>query len=190
MSTPIMTCFANQLLIAMPALDEPGFARSVIYIFEHSAAGAMGIILNSPIDMSLQEMVEQAAPEATVIPAKGKQIVIKGGPVSPDRGFILHYPHGNWEGSLRLNDDFTVTTSKDIVTCIGNEQGPEKQIIALGYAGWSAGQLEEELAQNTWLTIPASHALVFDTPIHERWSKSIQALGIEPWQLTEHAGRA
>ena len=110
--------------------------------------------------------------------------------MSPDRGFILHYPHGQWEGSMKLNDEFTITTSKDIVECIGNDKGPEKQIITLGYAGWSPGQLETELADNAWLTIPASHELVFDTPLHLRWSSAIKALGIEPWQLTEQAGHA
>ena len=182
--------FANHLLIAMPSLLDPSFKRSVIYICEHSDAGAMGIVLNIPIEMNLAEMVEQAAPEAEVNPDKASQIIIKGGPVSPDRGFVLHYPHGEWEGSLRLNDDFTVTTSKDIVACIGNDKGPEKQIIALGYAGWSPGQLETELADNAWHTIPASHELVFGTPLHLRWNGAIKALGIEPWQLTEQAGHA
>ena len=185
-----MTSFANHLLIAMPAMQDPAFARTVIYIFEHNKDGAMGVVINTPIEMNLKEMVEQAAPGSEVNDTKGEQIIVKGGPVSPDRGFILHYPHGEWEGSMRLNDEFTVTTSKDIVGCIGNERGPEKQIIALGYAGWSPGQLEEELTDNAWLIIPATHELVFDTPLHDRWSQSIKALGIEPWQLTEHAGHA
>lgn len=185
-----MTSFANHLLIAMPAMQDPAFARTVIYIFEHNKDGAMGVVINTPIEMNLKEMVEQAAPGSEVNDTKGEQIIVKGGPVSPDRGFILHYPHGEWEGSMRLNDEFTVTTSKDIVACIGNQHGPEKQVIALGYAGWSPGQLEEELTDNAWLMIPATHELVFDTPLHDRWSQSIKALGIEPWQLTEHAGHA
>ncbi len=185
-----MTSFANHLLIAMPAMQDPAFARTVIYICEHSDEGAMGVVINAPIDMNLKEMVEQAAPGSDVSDAKGSQIIVKGGPVSPDRGFILHYPHGEWEGSMRLNDDFTVTTSKDIVACIGNENGPQKQVIALGYAGWSAGQLDEELTENAWLIVPATHELVFDTPLHDRWNQSIKALGIEPWQLTEQAGHA
>lgn len=185
-----MTSFANHLLIAMPAMQDPAFARTVIYIFEHNKDGAMGVVINAPIEMNLKEMVEQAAPGSEVNDTKGEQIIVKGGPVSPDRGFILHYPHGEWEGSMRLNDEFTVTTSKDIVACIGNQRGPEKQVIALGYAGWSPGQLEEELTDNAWLMIPATHELVFDTPLHDRWSQSIKALGIEPWQLTEHAGHA
>lgn len=185
-----MTSFANHLLIAMPAMDDPAFARTVIYICEHSKEGAMGVVLNAPIEMNLKEMVDQAAPGSDVTEAKGEQIIVKGGPVSPDRGFILHYPQGEWEGSMPINEQFTVTTSKDIVECIGNERGPEKQVIALGYAGWSPGQLEEELTDNAWLMIPATHELVFDTPLHDRWNQAIKALGIESWQLTQQAGHA
>lgn len=182
--------FENHLLLAMPDLQDPTFKRAVIYLCEHNAEGAMGLVINAPIDMTLGEMLKQAVPEADVTPEKGKQILIKGGPVSPDRGFILHQPQPGWEGSIQLTDDFMITTSKDILNVIGNEAGPEQQIVALGYAGWTEGQLEAELAENTWLTIPASKELVFDTPLHRRWETAVKALGIEPWQLTSSAGHA
>jgi putative transcriptional regulator len=182
--------FENHLLVAMPDLQDPNFKRSVIYLCEHNAEGAMGLVINAPIEMTLGEMLDQAVPEAEVVPEKAKQILIKGGPVNPDRGFVLHKPQQGWEGSIQLNDDFMITTSKDILNVIGNEAGPEQQIIALGYAGWTEGQLEVELAENTWLTIPASSELVFGTPLHRRWEAAVKALGIEPWQLTSSAGHA
>jgi putative transcriptional regulator len=182
--------FANHLLVAMPSLTDAYFRRSVVYVCEHNPEGAMGIVINIPINMSLAQLLEQAVPEATVLPEKAEQIVVKGGPVSPERGFILHSPQACWDSSLGLSADFMVTTSKDILSALGNDAGPDKQIIALGYAGWSDGQLEQELQDNAWLTIPASAELVFDTPLHLRWESAVKALGIEPWQLTQSAGHA
>lgn len=182
--------FANHLLIAMPSLNDAYFKRSVIYVCEHNPEGAMGIVINIPINMRLEELLAQAVPEAQVDEAKKDQIIVKGGPVSPDRGFILHSPQTCWESSLQLCDEFMVTTSKDILGALGNDLGPDRQIIALGYAGWSPDQLEQEIHDNAWLTIPASRELVFDTPLHLRWETAVKALGIEPWQLSESAGHA
>lgn len=181
---------ANHLLIAMPTLKDEYFKRSVVYLCEHNHEGAMGVIINIPVNMRLGEMLEQVAPDAFVENRKAEEIVIKGGPVSPDRGFILHSPQDCWEGSLRLCADFMVTTSKDILMALGNDAGPTKQLVALGYSGWEPGQLEQELQDNAWLTVPASPALVFDTPLHMRWEKALHALGIEAWQLTEDSGHA
>src|SRR6056300_960343 len=119
--------FENHLLVAMPDLQDPNFKRSVIYLCEHNAEGAMGLVINAPIEMTLGEMLDQAVPEAEVMPEKAKQILIKGGPVNPDRGFVLHKPQLGWEGSIQLNDDFMITTSKDILNVIGNDAGPEQQ---------------------------------------------------------------
>ena len=182
--------FANHLLIAMPSLTDAYFKRSVIYVCEHNTEGAMGIVINIPINMRLEELLAQAVPDAQVDETKKDQIIVKGGPVSPERGFILHSPQHCWESSLQLCDDFMVTTSKDILGALGNDLGPERQIIALGYAGWSPEQLDQEIQDNAWLTIPASRALVFDTPLHLRWETAVKALGIEPWQLSESAGHA
>ena len=145
----------NHLLIAMPSLDDPYFERSLTYICEHNDEGAMGIVLNQPSSMNLKQLLEQTDKELEISADKAEQIVLAGGPVSQERGFVLHSDQGQWGSSLTLADNVVVTTSKDILTAIGNNSGPDKSLVALGYAGWSAGQLEKELQENAWLTIEA-----------------------------------
>ena len=182
--------FANHLLIAMPSLTDAYFKRSVVYVCEHNADGAMGIVINIPMQMRLEALLQQVAPDSLLDDHKKDDIIVKGGPLAAERGFILHTPQPCWESSLALSDEFMITTSKDILSALGNDLGPEQQIIALGYAGWSSEQLEQEIHDNAWLTIPATKALVFDTPLHLRWETAVNALGIAPWQITPSAGHA
>lgn len=190
-----MTSLANQFLVAMPALDDSYFGRSVIYICEHDDEGAMGLVINKSTEIAVNTVLlemhitdEELDTEATV--ELDDINVMSGGPVHTDRGFILHNGDKKWSSSLKLDDQINVTTSKDILENLATKAGPEKYLMTLGYAGWTAGQLEQELADNTWLTIDADPDLIFDTPIEDRWEKAVQKLGINVEQLTAFSGHA
>lgn len=185
-----MNSFQNYLLIAMPSMDDPYFSRSVTYICEHNEQGAMGLVINQPAGMSLKELINQTDKEAIVDDEKAENIVLAGGPVSQDRGFILHTTQPGWSASLALTSQIMVTTSKDILSSLGNSEAPEKSIVTLGYAGWSAGQLEEEIRANSWLMVEADTELLFDTPIHKKWEAAVHKLGIDTWQIAPTAGNA
>ena len=185
-----LTSLQNHFLVAMPALDDPYFSRSITYICEHNKDGAMGIVINQPSTMNLKELLEQTDKDETFADDTAEQIVLAGGPVAQERGFVLHSDEGKWSSSLALAPGVVVTTSKDILSAIGHKAGPEKSIIALGYAGWEAGQLEQEMAENAWLTIEADTDILFNTPIHERWQAAVKKLGIDIWQLTPEIGHA
>ncbi len=180
----------NHLLIAMPSLDDPYFERSLTYICEHNEEGAMGIVINQPSSMNLKELLEQTDKALEVVAHKQDDIILAGGPVNQERGFVLHSDQGQWASSLTLADNIVITTSKDILTAIGSNSGPEKSVIALGYAGWTAGQLEQELQDNVWLTIEADPEILFNTPIHKKWQAAVNKLGIDVWQLTPDVGHA
>lgn len=182
--------FENHFLIAMPSMQDPYFSRSLTYICEHNENGAMGLVINQPVGMSLKELLSQADKDAVVLEEKASDIVVAGGPVSQDRGFILHTTKPGYSSSLVLTSDIMVTTSKDILSTLGDGSGPEKAIVALGYAGWTAGQLEEEIQQNSWLIIEADLELLFDVPIHKKWQSAVQKLGIDIWQLGPDVGHA
>ncbi|WP_026377445.1 YqgE/AlgH family protein [Aestuariibacter salexigens] len=185
-----MQTFENQFLIAMPSLDDPYFSRSLTYICEHNEDGAMGIVINQPVGMTLKELLEQTEQDAIVLPEKAETPVLAGGPVSRDRGFILHTTQSGWSSSLQLTSDIMVTTSKDILSALGNNNAPDKAIVALGYAGWSGGQLEHEIQHNSWLTVEADLDILFNTPVTEKWEKAVKKLGIDIWQLGPEAGHA
>ncbi|QSX41747.1 YqgE/AlgH family protein [Shewanella cyperi] len=187
-----MDSLQNHFLIAMPALADGFFDRAVIYICEHDARGAMGLMINKPIGLDVNELLEQMGLEGDElrrIPALDAKVVV-GGPVNPERGFVLHSPQPGWAGSTKLSDDIMLTTSRDVLTKVGTNEGPEHFIVALGYSGWSAGQLEQELADNSWLTIPANSALLFGAPHEDRWQQASRALGFEPWQISNQTGHA
>jgi putative transcriptional regulator len=150
----------------------------------------MGIVINQPVGMNLKEMIERSDIEVSVDEDKAEQIILSGGPVSQDRGFIIHSTQDGWSSSIVLTSDVMVTTSKDILSVIGTEHSPQKTLIALGYAGWSAGQLEEELQKNAWLTVEADTDILFDTPIHRKWEVAVHKLGIDIWQLGPDIGHA
>jgi putative transcriptional regulator len=184
-----MDSLENQLLIAMPSLDDSYFNKTVTYICEHNAEGAMGLIINLPINVSLNELLTQIDEDKIEAPELDQQ-VLTGGPVSQDRGFVLHSTQSGWNSSLALNDDVMITTSKDILLALGTEEAPEKYMVTLGYAGWGPGQLEEEIKQNSWLITPADGEIIFNTPIEQRWKKATDMLGIDIAHLSNEIGHA
>lgn len=185
-----MDSLANQLLIAMPSLDESYFGRTIIYLCEHDDDGAMGLVINKPTELSIAKVLAELNLVDEDDDKLNEQHVMSGGPVQTDRGFILHNDDKQWSSSLKLDDKITVTTSKDILAKLNTEQGPQKFIMTLGYAGWSPGQLEQELADNTWLTLEADPELLFNTPIDKCWDKALEKLGVSIDQLSSMSGHA
>jgi len=177
----------HHFLIAMPAMADPHFANSLTYVCEHNPEGALGIVVNKPIDMTLSALFEQIE-----IPIGDRALrdtsVHFGGPVQIDRGFVLHRPLGNWQSTLAINDTVGLTTSKDVLEAAGRGEGPRDIFVSLGYAGWSAGQLEMELAQNAWLTVEADPNVVFDLPAEGRLPAAVRLLGIDISRLSDTAG--
>jgi len=181
---------SGQLLIAMPSLADPNFSQTVALICEHSERGSLGIVINKPMPMRMGEVFEQLSMEAAH-PALRDLPVLRGGPVQPDRGFVIHGPDvRSWESSMEVGDDLVVTTSRDILQAISRGEGPERMILALGYAGWDAGQLEAELRQNAWLTAPCDLAIVFDVPFESRWHAAARVLGVDMSRVSRFSGRA
>jgi len=181
--------FTDHFLIAMPGMVDPNFAHTLTYVCEHSAEGALGIVVNKPIDMTLSALLEQI--DVTLADAQwGESSVHFGGPVQVDRGFVLHRPLGNWQSTLAVSDDIGLTTSKDVLQALGRGEGPRDVFVSLGYAGWSAGQLEQEIAQNAWLTVAADPEVLFDTPAEDRLPAAMRLLGIDFSRLSEDVGHA
>jgi len=180
---------SNHFLIAMPGLNDPNFSRSVTYICEHNEDGALGLIINRPLDIHLKDVLSQV--EITVKePAVADIPVHLGGPVQQDRGFVLHEPLGDWQATMKVTENIGITSSIDILEAIGNLRGPERSLITLGYAGWGAGQLEQEISENAWLSGPADPEILFDTPDDLRWQRAAQSLGIDINLLSGEAGHA
>ena len=184
-----MDSLENNLLIAMPAMGDPYFDRTVTYICEHNDDGAMGLIINLPVNITLNELLTQIDAEKDEAPSLEQQ-VLTGGPVATQRGFVLHSPQTGWSSSLALSDDFMITTSKDILMALGTDDAPENFIVTLGYAGWGPGQLEEEIKANSWLTTPADSQIIFNTPIEQRWTKATEKMGISLAHLSNDIGHA
>ena len=184
-----MMSLQNYFLVAMPSLNDSVFERSIIYICEHNEKGAMGIMLNVPLDLDVCQLLTQMKMEHASFSLSGKS-VFSGGPVSTDRGFVLHTPMDGFHASLSLTDELMMTTSLDILSTLGTSAEPKQYMIALGYAGWEKGQLEEEIRENTWLTVPASPDIIFDIPYEDRWLAASKSLGIDIWQLSPQAGHA
>ncbi len=184
------THLTNQLLIAMPALDDPHFARTVAYVCQHDAEGAMAVVINRPATFTLGEILSELELGDTRTPL-GDTPVLLGGPVSVERGFVLHsIDERRWDSSIQPAADLMLTTSRDILAAIAQDQAPARFLFALGYAGWSAGQLERELRENAWLTAPADPALLFDVPPDQRWHAATASIGVDPTHLSSYAGRA
>ncbi len=179
----------NQLLIAMPTLADPNFTRTVTYICEHGAEGAMGIVINRPTDLRLGEIFEQIGIE-TAAGGHGSAPVYFGGPVQNNRGFVLHEPLGHWGSTLAVTDVLGVSTSRDILEAIAANRGPDRYLVALGYAGWAPGQLEREIAENSWLNTPANHEILFNTAAELRWEAAMQLAGATLTSLSGEAGHA
>jgi putative transcriptional regulator len=179
----------HHFLIAMPNMADPYFAKTLTYICEHNDQGALGLVVNRPIDMTLQTLFERLSLTLQDAAIADSPIYF-GGPVQTDRGFVLHEPTGNWQSTLRVRDVIGLTTSKDILEAVGRGDGPRRLLVTLGYAGWSAGQLEHELSQNAWLTVEARDGIIFDTPAEERLPAAMELLGLDYARLQDEAGHA
>jgi putative transcriptional regulator len=184
------TTLTNQLLVAMPSLGDPNFTQAVALICEHSAdKGALGIVVNKPLPMTLSDVLSQMniEPADAEIAARA---VLRGGPVHKDRGFVVHRPGGDWDSSHVVSDQVQVTTSRDVLEAMARGEGPRDAFIALGYAGWGAGQLERELLDNAWVSLPIDEQIVFHTPFEERWHAVWRRLGIDVSRLSHLSGHA
>jgi len=187
---PIETIdLTGHFLIAMPAMADPNFSKTVTYICEHNEKGALGVVVNRPTEMTLEGLFEQVdipldSPRLRALP------VHYGGPVQIDRGFVLHTPIGSWQSTLQVKNDIGLTTSKDILTALGQGEGPAQVLITIGYAGWSAGQLEQEMRQNAWLTVAAEAETIFELAPEDKVAGALRLLGIDLSRLSEQAGHA
>ena len=181
----------NHLLIAMPNLLDPNFHKTVTLICEHNAEGALGIVINRPLDLQMGEVFEQMS-LASSDPSLNQAPVLDGGPVAKDRGFVLHTESEDtkWESTIRLPNNVGVTTSRDILSALAEGEGPKNAVVALGYAGWDAGQLDAEMAANAWLTVNANDQILFQTPFDQRWESAANLLGVDLTQLGPTAGHA
>ena len=179
----------HHFLIAMPTMQEGGFAGTLTYLCEHNENGALGIVVNRPISLTIGEMFDQLNIPIHQ-PNLVKMPVYFGGPVQTERGFVLHDTPGKWESTLCINDKLALTTSKDILEAMGAGQGSRNVIVTLGYAGWDQGQLEHEITENIWLTVPASEHILFDLPPEERLPAAMELLGVSYASLVEDAGHA
>ena len=180
---------ADHFLIAMPSLADPHFVRGVTLICQHDEHGAMGLVINHLSEYTLGEVFRQMDIEHRS-PALSRQAVLIGGPVQPDRGFVLHDDPRDFGSTLRFGQGLAVSTSRDILEEMARGDGPPHFLIALGYAGWTAGQLELELAQNSWLTVPAEKAIFFETPLEDRWQAAARTLGVDISKLSDTVGHA
>jgi putative transcriptional regulator len=194
--TPIN--LTHHFLIAMPGLTDEAFARSVIYLCEHSARGALGLVINKPSDINLKGLFDKVE-----LPLRREDLVgipvFQGGPVQTERGFVLHEAvfagdaaptEPLYASTMTIPGGLEMTTSKDVLEAMATGSGPRKVLVSLGYSAWGEGQLESELAENSWLTVSADTAVIFDTPVEERYAKALSLLGVEAWMLSPHAGHA
>lgn len=189
MSATAPTPLTNQLLVALPSLADPNFARAVALICQHDADGAMGVVVNRASEYTLGDVFEQMGIEAGS-DALREQVVLAGGPVHPERGFVIHDGGRAWDSSMAIAGDLYVTTSRDVLEAMAAGEGPERASVALGCAGWGAGQLEYELTENSWLTVPADAELLFATPLDTRWQAAAGRIGVDMARMTDYAGHA
>ncbi len=184
---------ADHFLIAMPSMLDPMFGGTVVYVCEHHDGGALGMIINRPTDMTMDVLFERLDLALEISPhgeSRSGKPVMFGGPVQVERGFVLHAPQAGYSSSLKVSDEVALTTSRDVLEAVAAGQGPERLLVTLGCAGWGAGQLEDEILRNGWLTVKADPAILFDLPIEERFSAAVHLLGINPTDLTGEAGHA
>ena len=207
------TLLPHHFLIAMPGLEDPTFAKSVVYLCEHSERGAMGLIINKPGELSLKHLFDKVE-----LPLHREDLlqsnVLHGGPVQTERGFVLHEPmleadledsekpapapspeaesksNSIYASTLNVPGGLAMTTSKDVLEAMSNGSGPKRVLVTLGYAAWGEGQLESEIGENSWLTVEADPTVIFDTPIEKRYEKALALLGLQPWMLLNQAGHA
>ena len=181
------TYLNNQFIIAMPSLADPNFFHTVTYLCQHNQEGALGIVINRSAEMKLGDIFKQMNIRATSLCA-AETPVFAGGPVQQERGFVLHTTGGGWDASMVISESISLTTSRDVIEAIAVGKGPEQYMVALGYAGWGEGQLEQEILANAWLNTPYSQHVLFDEPINMRWRAAAEQIGIDINQLTTQAG--
>lgn len=181
--------FTGHFLIAMPSLGESVFGKTVTYVCEHNDQGALGVVINRTLDLELSTLFEQVDLRLDIDDLRSSPVYF-GGPVQTDRGFVLHRPLGDWSSTLKVTDQIGLTTSRDILQAVSEGNGPQNMIMTLGYAGWSAGQLESEIAQNAWLTVEADPTVMFDLPIEERLEAAMRLIGANFANLMDVAGHA
>ena len=184
---------ADHFLIAMPSMLDPIFGGTVVYICEHNDGGALGMIINRPTDMTMDVLFERLDLSLEINPhgaAAARGPVMFGGPVQVERGFVLHAPAADYNSSLNVSDEVALTTSRDVLEAAARGEGPRRLLVTLGCAGWSAGQLEDEILRNGWLTVRADPAILFDMPVEERFVAAMSLLGIDPAMLSGDAGHA
>jgi putative transcriptional regulator len=183
----------NQFLIAMPGMADETFAGAVVYMCEHNEKGALGLVINKPVDIKLRKLFEKVELKLDRIEL-AEQPVYFGGPVQTERGFVLHEKvregSAPYNSTLSIPGGLEMTTSKDVLEALAEGGGPEKVLVTLGYSGWQAGQLEEELGRNGWLTVDADPKVIFDTPIDRRYDSALSLLGFDPRMLSQEAGHA
>jgi putative transcriptional regulator len=185
----VFTSLVNHFLIAMPALDDPNFSRTVTLICDHTPEGAMGIVINRETDLHLGDILEQLDIDPETAHHRDA-VVGYGGPVEPNRGFVLHEPLGHWDTTMSVTETLGLTASQDILRAIADERGPDNWMMTLGYAGWGPGQLENEMSANAWLHGPADSNILFRTPAPERWHAAASRLGVDLDTLHGDAGHA
>jgi putative transcriptional regulator len=184
-----MSSLQDHFLIAMPSMGDANFNETVTYICKHDEEGAVGIVINRPTDVLLSELFQQLSLEVES-PEAATQPVCRGGPVTPDRGFVLHCSDETFDSTFDTNAPVKVTVSLDILAQMASGRGPTPTLVALGYAGWAAGQLEAEIAANAWLSVPADPAIIFETPFEQRWTAAAGLLGVDIHQIANYAGHA
>jgi len=186
---PETTFLANQLLIALPSLADPNFARAVALVCQHDADGAMGLVINRPSEYTLGEVLNQMDIDSSDAELRERR-VLAGGPVHPERGFVLHDGAARWDSTLEIADGLYVTTSRDVLEALARGEGPDRSIVVLGCAGWGAGQLEQELSENSWLTADSDSELLFSMPLDARWHAAAGKIGVDMSRMIDYSGHA
>ncbi|TFW19700.1 YqgE/AlgH family protein [Massilia arenosa] len=183
---------ANHFLIAMPQMQDPIFGGTVVYVCEHNDKGVLGVVINKATDMTMETLFERIDLKLSngLSGRTGSEPIMFGGPVQDDRGFVLHTPGRRYSSSLTVTDEVAFTTSIDVLEAVAKGDGPQRMLVSIGYAGWSPGQLEEEISRNGWLTVNADPRVLFDLPIEERYTAALKLLGIDPLMLASEAGHA
>jgi putative transcriptional regulator len=186
---PLQASLANHLLVAMPSLADSSYAKSVIYVCEHHVDGTVGLMINRPLQYPMQIIFDQLHIEA-VSDDSNRLPILFGGPVQPERGFVIHRPFGDWRSSLAMRDGVTITTSSDIIRAIAANQGPKDVLVTLGYMGWKSEQLDEEVINDVWLVCPFTPELLYDVPFDKRWEYAGSLIGVNMNQLVARVGHA
>lgn len=189
MTTESASDLSHHFLIAMPSLEDPNFGGSLVFIAEHNDQGALGLVINRPMEIRLGTLFKRIDLSLEGSPL-GDAPVMYGGPVQTDRGFVLHQPIGSWGATVAVREAIGLTSSRDVLEAVATGTGPDRMQVMLGYAGWGPGQLEDEIARNSWLTVQADPAVIFETPPDERLQRAFGLLGINPAFLTSAAGHA